>query len=342
MIKQCTWYSILLILIVLTSFAGQSVSAEQVLHVNNTQVNLRSSPTTAADNIITTVPRNTPVVALQQQGAWYNVRLPDGREGWISRWVLTSREADSNTRGPRLLQEGRGEVSPSPDLSENMIYIPAGTAIIGSDENDLQQVIRKWNVQQDVLTDELPKQRISVRGFYIDQYEVTNAQYKKFVDATRYPPPLHWEDGMYPAGTRDHPVVFVSWDDAHAYAEWTGKRLPTAEEWEVAARGLNGQIFPWGNTYDHQQVNMNQPQGDVAPIGSHPNDISAFKLYDMGGNVMEWTMIEYGNNKNFFILKGSSWATAPFEARGANQTPGHAEYRLGHIGFRCVKSGTSD
>jgi formylglycine-generating enzyme required for sulfatase activity len=101
---------------------------------------------------------------------------------------------------------------------------------------------------------------------------------------------------------------------------------------------LNGHIFPWGNTYDQQHVNINTSQGGVMPVGSSPDDISEFKVYDMGGNVMEWTMTQYEGDKDYFILKGSSWATNPFEARGANQTPGHAEYRLGHIGFRCVKS----
>jgi formylglycine-generating enzyme required for sulfatase activity len=340
MFEKCIRYAGFLILVALQGFAGQPINAEQIVYVNNTQVNMRSSPTTAEKNIVATVLKDTPVVVLRKQGAWYNVRLPDGREGWISRWVLTSPETVPDMQGRELPQE-TGEVLPSsPDLTEEMIYISGGDAIIGSDENELQQVIREWTVQRDALTDELPKQSISIPGFFIDQYEVTNAQYKQFVDATRYPPPLNWQDGMYPAGTGNHPVTFVSWDDAHAYAQWAGKRLPTAEEWEFAARGLNGQIFPWGNTYDRQQVNINNSQRGAAPVGSFPNDISGFKVYDMGGNVMEWTMTQYEGSKDFFILKGSSWATAPFEARGANQTPGHAEYRLGHIGFRCVKSGS--
>lgn len=339
MIKKHTEYLVLLILVALQGLAGQPVNAEQIVYVKNTQVNMRSSPTTAAENIVATVPQDTPVVVSRKQGAWYYVRLPDGREGWISRWVLTSPETVPDMRGQELAQGTRGVVPPSPEFTEQMIYIPGGNAIVGSDENDLQQVIHTWNVQRDVLEDELPKQSISMPGFSIDQYEVTNAQYKQFVDATRYPPPLHWQNGMYPAGTGNHPVTCVSWDDAHAYAQWAGKRLPTAEEWEFAARGANGHTFPWGNTYDHQQVNINNSQGGVAPVGSHSDDVSEFKVYDMGGNVMEWTMTSYEGHKDFFILKGSSWATAPFEARGANQTPGHADYRLGHIGFRCVKTG---
>ena len=341
------WYAILLILIILQGFVGPSVSAEQVLYVNNPQVNLRSSPTTAANNIMATIPQNTPVVVLGQQGAWYHVRLPDGREGWISRWGLTAREAPPDTQGRSLVQGESAKVPSAPaapDLTEKMIYIPGGNAIVGSDENDLQPVIRKWKVQRDELTDELPKQKMTLPGFYLDQYEVTNAQYQKFVEATRYPPPPHWKDGMYPEGTENYPVTFVSWDDAQAYAQWAGNRLPTAEEWEVAARGTNGQIFPWGNTYDPklQQVNIDHPQEGVTPVGSHPDDVSVFKVYDMGGNVMEWTLTPYGKNKDFFVVKGSSYTTKPFEARGANKTPGNAEYQMAHIGFRCAKSKTKD
>ena len=193
-------------------------------------------------------------------------------------------------------------------------------------------------VPRDVFVTEIPRKTITFRGFYIDQYEVTNAQYKEFVDDTLYPPPPHWENGLYSQNTENHPVTFVSWDDAHAYAEWAGKRLPTAAEWELAARGLQGQTFPWGATFDSQQVNINNLQEGTAPVGFYQDDVSAYNVYDMGGNVMEWTLTQYEGTKDFFILKGSSWSGRPYEARGANQTPAEAIYQLSHIGFRCVKS----
>ena len=347
MIKQHIGCWVLIIFGTIIYFIGpmaQSVNAEQVLYVKNAQVNVRSAPTTTGKNIIATISQGTTVVVLQQQGAWYKVRLPDGREGWISRWGLELRETPSETQGQVTIQRARGVQAAVPDVPEKMIYISGGPGMIGSDEQDMQQVIRKWkqDVQRDALTDELPKQKMVVNAFYMDQYEVTNAEYKKFVDATRYPPPSHWKDGMYPENTGNHPVTFVSWDDAYAYAQWAGKRLPTAEEWEIAARGLNGRIFPWGNTHEAQRVNVNHPDGATAAVGSFADDVSAFKVYDMGGNVMEWTMSQYGNQKDIFVLKGSSWATKPFEARGANQTPGYAEYRLSHVGFRCAKSKTRD
>ncbi len=340
MIRQHLCNLIVSVLLVWLCFGAFTSFAEQVFYVNNTSVNLRSGPTTKTNNILATVPKDTPVVVLSQQGTWNHVRLPDGREGWISSWVLVSRDQD-RSRGTRiqgLSQPTESRNAPAPDISGEMILIPGGTAIVGSDDNEVEYVVRTWQVSRDALKDELPKRKVTMKGFYIDQYEVTNAQYKQFVAATRYPPPLHWKEGTYAANTGNHPVTFVAWDDAYAYAQWAGKRLPTDEEWEIAARGLYGQRFPWGDVFAPQQANMNNPEGNVAPVGSHQNDVSAYKVYDMGGNVMEWTLTQYGGDKDYFILKGSSWLGKPFEARGANQTPGTAEYRLGDIGFRCAKS----
>lgn len=316
--------------------------AQQVVYVNNTRVNLRSGPTAAADNIVVTVPENTAVELLSRQGTWYQVRLPDGREGWISSWVLTppaETPPDPSARG--LLQKSLQEASTSRTLPlDAMVLIPGGAAIIGSDEQELVSLAQRWNVSMEMFQDEVPQTMVTVTSFYLDQYEVTNEQYKEFVEATRYPPPLHWTNGIYPEEIADHPVTYVSWEDAQAYAQWAGKRLPTAEEWEVAARGLHGQIYPWGAAYTSQQSNIGDLNDGPAPVGSHADDVSVYQIYDMGGNVMEWTMSAYQQQNDFFILKGSSWSGEPFEARGANNSPGQAIYQLGHIGFRCAKSAT--
>lgn len=337
------WSVTVIVFTILQGVIGQPLSAEQILYVNNTKVNLRSSPTAGAKNVIATVPENTPVTVIQKQGTWYKVRLPDGQEGWISQWVLTSREAPTETQGRSIMQGQPDATASSPQQTIPMIVIPGGDYIIGSDEAESQQAIQTWQAKPDMLTDEPDKAIVAVPGFSIDSYEVTNAQYKAFVDATRYPPPLHWKDGTYPSETGNQPVTFVSWDDARAYAEWAGKRLPTAEEWEVAARGKTGRIFSWGNTYSRQQqVNINtQYEGPVA-VGSSSDDVSEFKVYDLGGNIMEWTMSPYPGAKDFYIVKGGAWFSLPFEARGANQTPAYAEYRLEHIGFRCVKGASRE
>ncbi len=340
------WKRVGSIMVIVLCMAVPTSFAEQTLYVNNTKVNVRSGPTTRADNVITTLPQGTPVVMLSQQGSWYKVRLPDGRQGWISSWVLTSPDETGQPASPAAPpqtapQPGTSRSVPSADALEKMIFIPGGMAVIGSKAQVVEQLVQSGEASREMLQDELPQQTMSIRGFYLDQYEVTNAQYKKFVDETRYPPPLHWKSGSYPAGTGNEPVTFVSWDDAARYASWAGKRLPSAEEWELAARGLNGQRFPWGNDPLRNQANVENPSGGVAPVGSYPADVSPSTIYDMGGNVMEWTLTQYGNNKNFFILKGSSWKGKPYEARGANRTAGSAEYRLSDIGFRCARSGGS-
>lgn len=320
--------------------------AQQVLYVKNTQVYLRSSPTSTEDNVLTTLTKDTPVTLIQKRGVWYNIRLSDGREGWISKWVLESRGSKpGKTPDPspsrRLPQPEKEPDLPAPSLvDEDMVLIPGETAIIGSDRNDLDRIVKTWNVERDMLMDETPKHMLSIRGFYLDRYEVTNAQYKQFVEATRYPPPPHWLGGTYPENTGNHPVTFVSWEDAQAYAQWAGKRLPTAEEWELAARGTDGQMFPWGNSLDLPAVNIHNPEQGVAAVGSYAQDVSPYQIYDLGGNVMEWTLTPYGEEKDFFVLKGSAWNGQPFEARCANNTPAYAEYRLEHVGFRCARSET--
>lgn len=345
------WLSVAILLIILLGIGVHGVNAQQTMSVNNTRVNLRSSPTVSSENILSTVPENTRVTVIQRRGSWYEVRLPDGQQGWISQWLLTpvsTGSPDHSAPQPQSQSQiltsrpkDAASVLPSPSQfvnTDNMILIPAGTYTVGSSEAEIQQVSAQWQAKIDMFTDEVAQEQIPVAEFYIDAYEVTNAQYYEFVKATRYPPPSYWHDGFYPAGTDNHPVTFVSWADAAAYAQWAGKRLPTNEEWEVAARGRNGNIFPWGASYDQQRVNLNYAQSGIAAVGSSADDVSAFGVYDLGGNVMEWTMTQYGQENDFFVVKGGSWVSEPFVARGANKTPSQVDYRLDHLGFRCAKS----
>ncbi len=330
-----------LCMLILTWMLAQAGIAEQIMLVNNTRVNLRSSPTASADNILSTVSENTRVTIVARQGTWCQVRLPDGQEGWISARVLTPVSESPSIPSRRGLELPSRQEAPASQATPSlaaMVLIPGGTAILGSDPQEIDVLARAWKVSSEMFQDEIPRKMVTIQSFYLDQYEVTNAQYKAFVEATRYPPPLHWHNGVYPDGTADHPVTYISWDQAQAYAEWAGKRLPTAEEWELAARGLRGQSFPWGNTFTEQNVNIGKKNGSTAAVGTHPDDVSEYRVYDLGGNVMEWTMTPYQDSRDFFVLKGSSWNGDPVEARGANQTPGEAIYQLGHIGFRCAKS----
>ena len=115
------------------------------------------------------------------------------------------------------------------DKPNEMVLIPAGEFIMGTDKR---------------LPDEGPQHKVNLPAFYIDIYEVTNLQYKKFNNATKRRSPTHFRNRTFPQGKADHPVTYVSWDDAHDYCKWAGKRLPTDQEWEKAARGTEGKMFP--------------------------------------------------------------------------------------------------
>ncbi len=340
---------------------AQTAAAQQRATVKNPQVNLRSTPTAAARNVIATVPQDTEVETLAQQGEWYEVRLPNGQTGWISKWGLdvTAPTMEMERPTPRIepvlispdapqAPEELPAIDPRSSIlqsgrqadTSNMALIDTGVGVIGTDENDIAAFVRQERVSRDMLLDELPRRTVEIPAFYIDRREVTNAEYKQFVDATRHEPPLNWQGGLYPPGAEKYPVTFVSWDDANAYAQWAGKRLPTAEEWEMAARGIAGQHYPWGDTFDAQRINMNHVSKGPAAVESYADDLSPYGVYDMGGNVMEWTSTAYQGDPNFYVLKGSSWAGKVFEARGANNTPGERVYQLSHIGFRCAKNAT--
>jgi formylglycine-generating enzyme required for sulfatase activity len=221
---------------------------------------------------------------------------------------------------------------------EDMVFIPAGEATLGSSEGEISKIAQRQGVDPSELADEKPQRQVFLKGFFIDKYEVTNAQYKKFVDATGHKPPRHWEGNVYPSHKADHPVVYVSWEDAAAYCQWAGKRLPTAEEWEKAARGSEGFIYPWGNEYGGEKVNLvNAGRGDTSPVDEYKGDVSPYGVYDMGGNVSEWTRSWYDSDKNSYTLKGGSWYTELYTARGAHRSPGLPEYELNIVGFRCAK-----
>ena len=170
-----------------------------------------------------------------------------------------------------LIMVFRKQPSLLPIPLTEMETIHAGEFQMGSDNIDAED-------------DEQPVRSIYLDTFYIDRYEVTNAQYKQFVDANpkwqkdRIPSEYHdgdylkhWEENNYPQGKENHPVVYVSWYAAMAYADWVDKRLPTEAEWEKAARGgLVGQVYPWGNSIDLSKANYSGEIGDTTPVGNYP------------------------------------------------------------------------
>jgi len=238
------------------------------------------------------------------------------------------------------------------EIENEMIFIPGGEFLTGSSENEVQEYKEKFGKREMYSShhfeDEVPKRKVFIKSFYIERHEVTNREYLRFIQASGHHPPQHWQAGMYLGGTDDHPVLFVTHDDAMAYAHWAGKRLPTAEEWEKAARGTDGRVFPWGNSFDPYKTSTADSDlasilGALCSVNSAnrveiaPDDVSPYGVHDMGGNVREWTSSSPKGNPSLKILKGASWVDLHVNARAA-----HVEYApynsLSHIiGFRCVK-----
>ena len=188
----------------------------------------------------------------------------------------------------------------------------------------------------------------------MDETPVTNAQFAGFLTASRYRPRhpenflKHWPDGRPPSGREDHPVVYVDLDDARAYASWAGKRLPTEDEWQYAAQGLDGRKYPWGGHWETGRCN-DGTTGSTTPVKAFPSGRSPFGCYDMCGNVWEWTESERTDGRTrfciirggaFFDAKGSNWYVdggprpANFATKFILMWPGLD--RCSTIGFRCA------
>ena len=238
-------------------------------------------------------------------------------------------------------------------LLHNMVLIPAGEFIMGSDNKD-----------SDAKPDEAPKHKVYLDAYYIDQYEITNSDYQKFILGTGSPAPqvnqewakpYNWSGASYPEGRGNHPVILISWKDAQAYAAWAGKRLPTEAEWEKASRGgLTGQKYPGGNTLELNHASFAKGylrSKEISRAGSFkPN---SFGLYDMAGNVWEWCQDWYdeqyykdsppgnpaGPSEGFYkVFRGGSWITDEKGLRCSQRGKNVPDYKSHTVGFRCALS----
>jgi formylglycine-generating enzyme required for sulfatase activity len=197
---------------------------------------------------------------------------------------------------------------------------------------------------------------MQIAPFFIDKYPVTNAQFKQFLDATHYAPrdPLNflrdWKSGAIPQGWENRPVTWVSLEDARAYAKWAGKRLPHEWEWQFAAQGTDGRIYPWGNIW--QPENMPTPatgrtMPGPPPVDAHPAGASPYGVMDMVGNVWQWTDEFTDQHTRAAILRGGEY----YQPQGsiwyfpqAYRNDEHSKLllmapsydRSGGVGFRCV------
>ena len=247
-----------------------------------------------------------------------------------------------------------------------MVLIPAGEFVMGSND-----AVSGEN--------EAPVRSVSVDAFYLDAHEVTNAEYKAFLlenprwQKGRIDAQFHngnylkqWRGNNYPSEKGNHPVTYVSWYAAMAYAEWAGKRLSTEAEWEKAARGgLAGKKYPWGDTMTQQNANYGADIVGTTAVGRYP--ANGYGLYDIVGNVSEWCLDEYDadfylvspkenplsgansiawvsqnftNVKNVRVLRGGSWAYNPEFIQVAHRVASTPPYTCATIGFRCAQTVT--
>ncbi len=288
--------------------------------------------------------------------------------------------------------------------ADDMVLIPAGEFILGSQQTDAQRRGAEFGSGKPWFLDEQPRQRMRLPAYYIDRFEVTNAQYRRFLVATGRSLPSHWLETGYAfsldaekltaapftillklarlinldrdirhmsrdellAAIQQHfaeldplPVNFVTWHDAEAYCHWAGKRLPTEFEWEKAARGPEGLEFPWGNQWreDYTNASLGDWPHGTAPVGSHPKDRSPYGVFDLAGNVSEWTASWYlpypGSRyqsplfgEHDKVARGGGWSDSGHYALAHFY---RAAYRLNlkpnmvfkDVGFRCARDATA-
>jgi len=240
-------------------------------------------------------------------------RLGDQQAAEVRAWVDSRALGNAPQRSVLQVRSTAGNAAVTVEAAAGAwVLVPAGEFLMGSDKKR----------DRDASDDETPQHQVYLDAYYIGRTPVTNAQYQRFVQTAGHPAPKHWEQGRIPAGLDDHPVVYVSWDDAVAYCQWlTGElrragilrpnqqvRLPTEAEWEKAARGglqipkPNAQnptemvknpwparIYPWGDGWDSTRCNSTEGgKGETTPVGAYPAGASPYGCLDMAGNVWEW------------------------------------------------------
>jgi formylglycine-generating enzyme required for sulfatase activity len=182
------------------------------------------------------------------------------------------------------------------------------------------------------------RQQVELPAYRMAKYPVTNGEYQRFIEATGHRTPDHWlSGGRYPPDLARHPVVFVSWHSAVAYAEWAGGRLPSEAEWEKAATGSDGRLYPWGNDFVAANCNTSESGSEgTRPVEAHPAGISPYGVMDMAGNVWEWTTTPYETDEQWRVLKGGAWDYKGLkDARCAFRVYFKPDFRNSAVGFRC-------
>ena len=264
-------------------------------------------------------------------------------------WLLFARGSRATPPAPPVAVEPppRTEAPPptkpaAPAPPEGMVMVAAGSYTIGKEGVGLEQ----------------PRHKVDLAAFFIDRTEVTNAAFKKFVDATGHKPPSNWSGGSIPAGRENYPVTGITWQDAADYAAWAGKRLPTEDEWEASARGADGRIYPWGNNWRAGLANIGSKPDDITSeqypkglkeVGQYTQGASPAGAVDMIGNAWEWVADEialYPGNTSAKLTQKPGITYRVIRGGAYDGDKDHdATYRgyldssqpYPKVGFRCAK-----
>jgi serine/threonine-protein kinase len=275
----------------------------------------------------------------------------DTGKGGMPKWVIPAAAAvvvllavvgyfvlSGGKEGPTTTGNGTKQTDPKAAF-EGMALIEGGTFKMGRDIGD---------------ADEKPAHSVTVESFYLDKYEVTNKQYKEFIDEKSWPKPANWtNNNSYNPDDANLPVTGVKWSDADAYASWKGKRLPTEAEWEYAARnGDQGKLYPWGNSWMPGNANVGRTAEVKKPVsvGSYLYDKSTrWEVFDLAGNVSEWVKDNFrrydntpSSNDQLKVYRGGHFTDPPEMAvatyRWYDKAENPSEQTLQITGFRCAKN----
>lgn len=225
--------------------------------------------------------------------------------------LLAAAKADLPAAEPAApkVEERKGPV-----VEDGMVFVPGGPFLSGPQ-----------------------KQARETKGFWMDLHPVTNGEYRRFCEITGYRAPKYWTEGRF--REPDAPVVGVSWYDAFKFAAWAGKSLPSKDQWEKAARGRSGHLYPWGDEFDPTKCVFGKSDDAerIDPIAQHPAGASEYGVQDLCGLVWEWTDSPDPSDQEQKVICGGSWCDPPEFLRCDEHLAAYPKDKYDNIGFRCIR-----